>query len=57
MRALFLFAILLASCEMQDPPKPVSVDKLSSVYSINHQPHSGVFNPQYLPNLKTNDPK
>lgn len=57
MKALFLFAVLLASCEMQDPPNPVSVEKLTSVYSINHQPHSGVFNPQYLPNLKTNGPK
>lgn len=54
MRSLFLFAILLASCEIQDPPKPVSVEKLTSVYSINHQPHAGVFNPQYLSNLKYN---
>lgn len=51
---LFIIVVALTSCEIQEPPKPISVEKLTAVYSINHQPHAGVFNPQYLPNLKYN---
>lgn len=51
---LIIVALLLVSCEATEIPKPVSVEKLTKSYSINHQPHAGVFNPQYLPNLKTN---
>lgn len=51
---LFILAIALSSCEATEIPKPVSVENLTKSYSINHQPHTGVFNPQYLPNLKTN---
>jgi hypothetical protein len=51
---LIVVALLCASCEAQEPPKPISVEKLTKSYSINHQPHTGVFNPQYLPNLKYN---
>jgi hypothetical protein len=51
---LILCTILCTSCEVAEPPKPVSVEKLTKSYSINHQPHTGVFNPQYLPNLKYN---
>lgn len=53
-RIVFICTILCTSCEVQDAPKPISVEKLTKSYSINHQPHTGVFNPQYLPNLKYN---
>jgi len=53
-RIIILCTILCTSCEMQEIPKPVSVEKLTASYSVNHQPHTGVFNPQYLPNLKYN---
>lgn len=49
MRYLIL-AIGLVSCEVSEIPKPVSVKKLTKVYTI--QPQIGsVFNPVYLPNL------
>lgn len=51
---LLIIAVALTSCEIQEPPKPFSVEKLTKSYSINYQPHAGVFNPQYLPNLKYN---
>ena len=51
---LLILAIALSSCEATEIPKPVSVEKLTASYSINHQPHTGVFN-QYVPNLKTNE--
>ena len=51
-RIVFLCTILCTSCEVQDAPKPISVEKLTKSYSINHLPHTGVFNPQYLPNLR-----
>ncbi len=54
MNRILALAILCTSCEIAEPPKPVSVEKLTASYSINHQPHTGVFNPQYLPNLKYN---
>ena len=49
---LLILTIGLSSCEATEIPKPVSVEKLTKSYSINHQPHTGVFNPQYLPNLR-----
>lgn len=51
---LIFIAIALCSCEATEIPKPISVEKLTKSYSINHQPNTGVFNPQYLPNLKYN---
>lgn len=51
---LLILAIALSSCEATEIPKPISVEKLTKSYSINHLPHTGVFNPQYLPNLKYN---
>lgn len=49
-----IILMVLSSCEATEIPKPISVEKLTKSYSINHQPHAGVFNPQYLPNLKYN---
>lgn len=51
---ILILAIALSSCEKTEIPKPISVENLTKSYSINHQPHTGVFNPQYLPNLKYN---
>lgn len=53
-KLILICTILCTSCEVHEPPKPISVEKLTKSYSINHQPHTGVFNPQYLPNLKYN---
>lgn len=54
MQKLIILAMLCASCKAPEVPKPISVENLTASYSINHQPHTGVFNPQYLPNLKYN---
>lgn len=51
---ILLLSLLCLSCEVKEAPKPINVAKVTQVYSINHQPHTGVFNPQYLPNLKYN---
>ncbi len=52
MKKILLIAIALGmlSCEVKEIPKPISVPKATQIYSINHQPHTGVFN-QYVPNL------
>lgn len=50
-KLLFLFALLLMSCETPQAPQPVKVTKLTKVYSINTQPNGSTFNPKYLPNI------
>jgi hypothetical protein len=50
MNKLILLAIICISCEAPEIPKPVSVKKLTKVYTI--QPLVGSsFNPTFLTNL------
>jgi hypothetical protein len=47
-----IFAFIMIGCSAPDIIEPVSVTKLTKVYTIHVQPNGSAFNPKYLPNLK-----
>jgi hypothetical protein len=47
-----IFAFIMIGCSAPEVTEPVSVTKLTKVYTIHVQPNGSAFNPKYLPNLK-----
>jgi len=48
---LLILTIALSSCQATEIPKPISVEKLTKVYSIQVQQNGNTWNLQYLPNI------
>jgi len=54
MNKILILSLICFSCEVKEPPKPVSVEKITKGYGLTPHPTGSAFYPIIIPNLKYN---